>query len=104
MVRAKPASSESFAAIPGFRVITLASSFESPGSTFGPFALDRYALTWIVEGGGVTSLDGAPIATAPGTIVSMRPGTSLRHDWGNARSFQAFIVFDFAALPRGFPP
>jgi AraC family transcriptional regulator len=92
------------ASSPGFHVITLASSFESPGSTFGPFALDRYALTWIVEGGGVTSLDGVPHATSPGTILSMLPGMSLRHDWGSARSFQAFIVFDFATLPHGLAP
>jgi AraC family transcriptional regulator len=103
MAGSGPKSSESFTAIRGFKVITLASSFESPGSTFGPFALDRYALTWIVEGGGATSLGDAPIATTPGTVLSMLPGMSLRHDWGSARSFQTFIVFDFAALPRGFP-
>ncbi len=89
--------------MPGLEVITVASSFESPGSTFGPFLLDRYALTWIVEGGGTTTLDGEPHATTPGTILSMLPGMTLRHDWGSARSFQAFIVFDFSSLPKDFP-
>jgi AraC family transcriptional regulator len=87
----------------GLEVITVASSFESPGSTFGPFLLDRYALTWIVEGGGTTTLDGEAHPTSPGTILSMLPGMALRHDWGTARSFQAFIVFDFSSLPKGFP-
>ena len=59
--------------------------------------------TWIVEGGGVTTLDGEQHSTIPGTILSMLPGMTLRHDWGGARSFQAFIVFDFESLPKGFP-
>jgi hypothetical protein len=84
----------------GVEVITLDSSFESPHSTFGPFELNRYALTWIVEGGGVTSLDGEAIVTSPGTVLSMLPGMSLRHDWGAARSFQSFIVFEFPSLPE----
>jgi AraC-like DNA-binding protein len=85
----------------GVEVITLDSSFESPHSTFGPFELNRYALTWIVEGGGVTSLDGETIATSPGSVLSMLPGMSLRHDWGAERSFQSFIVFDLPSLPEG---
>lgn len=85
----------------GIRVVSVNSSFESPGSTFGPFLLNRYALTWIVEGGGVTSLDGRAIATSPGTVISMLPDTLLRHDWGEARSFQTFIVFDVAHWPEG---
>jgi AraC-like DNA-binding protein len=97
----------------GVEVITLDSSFESPHSTWGPFELNRYALTWIVEGGGVTSLDGEAIVTSPGSVLSMLPGMSLRHDWGAARSFQSFIVFDLsesafrratgASLPEGVP-
>jgi len=85
----------------GVRVISFNSSFESPGSTFGPFLLDHYALTWIVEGGGVTRLADEAIATSPGTVLSMLPGTSLRHDWGSTRSFQTFIVFDFSRWPDG---
>lgn len=87
----------------GVQVITLDSSFESPHSTFGPFELNRYALSWIIEGGGVTSLDDEVIATSPGSVLSMLPGMSLRHDWGKARSFQTFIVFDLKALPEGLP-
>lgn len=87
----------------GFRLVTVASSFESPGSTFGPFLLDRYALTWIVEGGGVTTLDGVRHPTSPGTILSMRPGMTLRHDWGSARSFQAFIVFELKPPTKELP-
>src|SRR5262245_43821280 len=87
----------------GVEVITLDSSFESPQSTWGPFGLNRYALTWIVEGGGVTSLDGEAIVTSPGSVLSMLPGMSLRHDWGSARSFQCFIVFDLPRLPDALP-
>jgi AraC family transcriptional regulator len=85
----------------GLELITLDSSFESPHSTFGPFELNRYALAWIVEGGGVTSLDGEAIATSAGSVLSMLPGMSLRHDWGKLRSFQSFIVFDLPTLPEG---
>jgi len=87
----------------GVQVITLDSSFESAHSTWGPFALNRYALTWIVEGGGVTSLDGEVIVTSPGSVLTMLPGMTLRHDWGAARSFQSFIVFDLPSLPEGLP-
>lgn len=76
------------------RVITVTTSLESPASTFGPFTLDRYALTWIVEGGGVTRLDDNVYPTSPGTVLSMLPGMSLRHDWGASRSLQAYVVFD----------
>jgi AraC-like DNA-binding protein len=33
----------------------------------------------------------------------MLPGMSLRHDWGAARSFQSFIVFELPSLPEGVP-
>src|SRR6185503_12225104 len=85
----------------GVEVITLDSSFESPHSTWGPFELNRFALTWIIEGGGVTSLDGQAFVTSPGSVLSMLPGMTLRHDWGPARSFQSFIVFDIPSLPEG---
>ncbi|HWA78198.1 MAG TPA: AraC family transcriptional regulator [Polyangiaceae bacterium] len=87
----------------GLQVITLDSSFESALSTWGPFLLSRYALAWIVEGGGVTSLDDEVVVTGPGSVLSMLPGMSLRHDWGKVRSFQSFIVFDLPALPEGLP-
>jgi hypothetical protein len=87
----------------GLQVITLDSSFESPHSTFGPFELDRYALAWIIEGGGVTSLDEEVIETSPGSVLTMLPGMSLQHDWGKAQSFQSFIVFDLPSLPEGLP-
>lgn len=85
------------------RVLRLDSTFESPQSTFGPFLLNRYSLAWIVEGGGVTSLDDDAIVTSPGTVLSMLPAMSLRHDWGKARSFQSFIVFDLDELPNDVP-
>lgn len=82
---------------------TVATSFESPDSTYGPFLLNRFALTWIVEGGGVTSLDERSIATSPGTVLSMVPGTFLRHNWGRKKSLQTFIVFDPGKLPSAWP-
>ena len=80
-------------------VITVTTSLESPTSTFGPFTLDRYALAWIVEGGGLTTLDDVPYPTSPGSVLSMLPGMSLRHDWGASRSLQAYIVFDLEPPP-----
>ena len=85
------------------QVISINNSFESSSSTYGPFLLNRYALTWIVEGGGVTSLDQEAISTSPGTVLSMLPGMRLLHDWGKLRSFQTFIVFDFSRWPDGLP-
>ncbi len=87
----------------GLRIDTVATSLETANSTFGPFRCNRYGLTWIVEGGGTTWLDRTGIVTQPGTIILMRPGMVLRHDWGKRRSFQSFIVFDFDALGRGWP-
>ena len=87
----------------GFHVIAVATSVETPRSTYGPFLLDRHGLAWIAEGGGVTQLDGCSIDTRPGTVILMRPGMVLRHAWGAARSFQSFIVFDFAAVRPPWP-
>ncbi|MCH2109289.1 MAG: hypothetical protein MK135_08165, partial [Polyangiaceae bacterium] len=87
----------------GFEVITVATSFESPHSTFGPFQVDRYGLAWIVEGGGVSCLDTESFTVGPGHLLLMRPGMTLRHDWGHERSFQSFIVFDFEELGQAWP-
>jgi len=84
----------------GLRVLTVSSSFETAGSTYGPFLLPHYALTWIVEGKGTTWLDDEPIRTRPGTLMLMRSGMTLRHDW-TAQSFQVFAVFDFDVVPVG---
>jgi AraC-like DNA-binding protein len=86
-----------------FHVIAVATSVETPRTTYGPFPLDRYGLAWIVEGGGTTLLDEANIDTSPGTVMLMRPGMRLRHNWGRARSFQSFIVFDFEAIEPPWP-
>jgi len=93
----------SWAALRGFHVITVSNSFETPHSTYGPFVVDRYGMAWIVEGGGTTRLDEHAVETRPGSVVLMRPGMALRHDWGKKRSFQCFIVFDFQSLGRGWP-
>jgi AraC-like DNA-binding protein len=82
----------------GFEVVTVATSFESPHSTFGPFRTDRYGLAWIVEGGGVSWLDDVALPTEPDRLLLMRPDMLLRHDWGDVPSFQSFIVFDFESL------
>src|SRR5690349_2449292 len=72
-------------------------------STFGPFRCNRYALAWIVDGGGTTGLDQDAIATGPGSVLLMRPGMVLRHDWGTRRSFQSYVVFDFDRVAPGWP-
>jgi AraC family transcriptional regulator len=77
------------------RIDTVATSIETARSTFGPFPCNRFGLAWIVDGGGTTWLDETCITTRPGTVLLMRPGMILRHDWGPRRSFQSFIVFDF---------
>ena len=86
-----------------FHVIAVATSVETPQTTYGPFPLDRHGLAWIVEGGGASSLDAHRIETRPGTVLLMRPGMTLRHVWGRARSFQSFIVFDFDAVEPPWP-
>jgi AraC-like DNA-binding protein len=85
------------------RIETVSTCIELPRSTFGPFTCNRYGLAWIVEGGGMTGLDQTQIATRPGTVLLMRPGMVLRHDWGSHRSFQSFVVFDFESLEPGWP-
>ncbi len=87
----------------GFRVIAVATSVETPRSTYGPFPLDLYGLAWVAEGGGATFLDAVRIDTHPGTVMLMRPGMTLHHNWGRARSFQSFIVFDFDSLSPPWP-
>lgn len=85
------------------RIDTVATCIETERSTFGPFCCNRYGLAWIVEGGGTTWLDQNVIATRPGTVLLMRPGMVLRHDWGPHRSFQSFVVFDVESLGPGWP-
>lgn len=87
-----------------FHVIAVATSVETPRSTYGPFLLDRHGMAWLAEGGGVSQLDDNRIETRPGTVLLMRPGMVLRHTWGPARSFQSFIVFDFTSLRAPWPP
>ncbi len=87
----------------GLRIDTVATSLETAHSTFGPFRCDRYGLTWIVEGGGTTWLDRTGTITQPGTMLLMRPGMILRHDWGKQRTFQSFVVFDFDEVGAGWP-
>lgn len=87
----------------GLTIQTVATSFETANSTYGPFLLNRYALTWIVEGGGTTQLGDALHETRAGTVLCMTPGVELRHNWGARRSFQSFIVFDPGRVPRSWP-
>jgi AraC-like DNA-binding protein len=85
------------------RIETVATSIETARSTFGPSRCASYGLAWIVDGGGTSWLDQHKIPTRPGTVLLMRPGMVLRHDWGPRRSFQSFIVFDFDGLEPGWP-
>lgn len=86
-----------------FRVIAVATSVETPRTTYGPFPLNHHGLAWVVEGGGTSTFDDRSVDTRAGTVMLMRPGMTLRHDWGRARSFQSFIVFDFDAAPPPWP-
>jgi AraC-like DNA-binding protein len=85
------------------RIDTVATTIELARSTFGPFRCNRYALAWIVDGGGTTWLDQTAIGTRPGSVLLMRPDMLLRHDWGTRRSVQSYLVFDFDGLAPGWP-
>jgi hypothetical protein len=87
----------------GFRVVSIATSLESPGTTFGPWRTNAYGMAWIVEGGGTTRYDEQVISTRPGSVLCVRPDTLARHDWGSARSFQAFVAFYADRFPPPWP-
>lgn len=87
----------------GFRVVALATSIESPNTTYGPWKTDAYGMAWVVEGGGVTQYDEQRIVTEPGSVLCVRPGVWSRHDWGNARCFQAFFTWYADAYPAPWP-
>jgi AraC family transcriptional regulator len=87
----------------GFRVVALATSIESPNTTYGPWKTDAYGLAWVVEGGGVSQYDEQCIATRPGVVLCARPNMLSRHDWGSARSFQAFFTYYADAFPAPWP-
>lgn len=87
----------------GFRVASIATSIESPSTTFGPWRTDAYGMAWIVEGGGVTRYDAQRFETAPGSVLCVRPGTWAQHDWGDQRCFQAFVAFYADDFPAPWP-
>jgi AraC family transcriptional regulator len=87
----------------GFRVVSIATSLESPGTTYGPWLTDAYGMAWIVEGGGTTHYDDQLLHTGPGSVLCVRPGTMARHDWGSSRCFQAFVAFYADAFPAPWP-
>ncbi len=87
----------------GFRVASIATSIESPGTTYGPWRTDAYGMAWVVEGGGVTHYDEHRLATGPGSVLCVRPNTLARHDWGSARCFQAFVAFFADQFPAPWP-
>jgi AraC-like DNA-binding protein len=89
--------------LPGFHVISVATSMEAPGSTYGPWKLDRWGLFWVMSGGGTSYLDDEALPTAPGTVTFVEPGRTLRHDWGEARSSQAFVVFGWEGAANPWP-
>jgi AraC-like DNA-binding protein len=87
----------------GFRVVAVATSLESPHTTYGPWKTDAYGMAWVVEGGGVTHYGDERIETQPGTVLCVRPGTWSRHDWGAVRCFQAFFTWYADAYPPPWP-
>lgn len=87
----------------GFKVASIATSIESPHTTYGPWKTDAYGMAWIVEGGGVTRYDDQTLTTRPGSVLCVRPGTLSRHDWGGERCFQAFVAFHADAFPAPWP-
>jgi len=86
-----------------FRLMSVSTSLEAPGSTFGPWRMPHYGFAWVMQGCGTTYYDDAVIHTREGSVLLARPGMTARHDWGNVRCFQSFIVFDFDALPSPWP-
>jgi AraC family transcriptional regulator len=87
----------------GFRVTALATSIESPGTTYGPWKTDSFGMAWVVEGSGVTTYDEHVIPTSAGTVLCVRPGMLARHDWGKERCFQAFVTFYLDAVASPWP-
>ncbi len=87
----------------GFRVAALATSIESPHTTYGPWKTDAYGMAWVVEGSGVTHYDDHRLVTRAGSVLCVRPGMLARHDWGDSRCFQAFVSFYIDALPAPWP-
>src|SRR5262245_27060925 len=87
-----------------FHVVTVSTSMEAPGSTTGPWRMDRYGLAWIVKGNGTTHYDDVAIQTREGSVLMVRPGMTGRHDWGDVPCFQSFIVFGFDEAPSPWPP
>ncbi len=83
--------------------MSVSTSLEAPGSSFGPWRMPHYGFAWIIEGCGTTHYDDAVIPTREGSVLLVRPGMTARHDWGNVRCFQSFIVFDFDSLPSPWP-
>jgi AraC-like DNA-binding protein len=86
-----------------FQLVSVSTSLEAPGSTFGPWRMPHYGFAWIMQGRGTTHYDDTVIETREGTVLLVRPGTVARHDWGDVRCFQSFIVFDLDSVPRPWP-
>jgi len=87
----------------GFQLASVATSIESPNTTYGPWVTDAYGIAWIAEGGGTTHYDDQSILTRPGTVLCVRPGMSARHDWGSERSTQSFFGFYLDAANPPWP-
>ncbi len=87
----------------GFRVAALATSIESPNTTYGPWRTDSYSMAWVVEGSGVTTYDEHVLETRPNSVLCVRPGMLARHDWGNGRCFQAFVTFYLDGVAPPWP-
>jgi AraC family transcriptional regulator len=87
----------------GFRVVALATSIESPQTTYGPWRTNSYGMAWVVEGGGVTTYDDHVITTRPGSVLCVRPDMMARHDWGDDRCFQAFVTFYLDSVAPPWP-
>jgi AraC-like DNA-binding protein len=86
-----------------FRLLSVSTSIEAPGSTFGPWRMPHYGLAWIRQGSGTTRYDDRTIHTREGSVLLARPGVVAQHDWADVRCVQSFIVFDFDSVSPSWP-
>jgi AraC-like DNA-binding protein len=87
----------------GFTLASVATSIESPNTTYGPWVTDAYGIAWVVEGGGTTHYDEEAIQTSTGSVLCVKPGMRAQHDWGATRSTQAFFGFYLDGVAPPWP-
>lgn len=85
-------------------LITSATNEETPGSTYGPYALDHFMLEWIIEGSATSVIGGKLVQVGPGTVIFGRPTMQIEHRWGKNRVYHSLLVFRLSQTPKTWPP